>query len=337
MKFIDQVKIYVKAGHGGHGCVAFRREKYIPRGGPSGGDGGKGGHIIIVASKNMNTLLDLKNQQQYRAEKGKSGMGKDMHGRNGKNTVITVPPGTLIKDADTDEVLFDLTDDGQEYIPAHGGRGGLGNAHFKSSTRQAPRFAQPGEDGEERNLLLELKLLADVGLVGLPNAGKSTLISSMSSARPKIADYPFTTLIPNLGVVQYGGYQSFVIADIPGLIEGAHKGTGLGFQFLRHIERTSVLLHLVDISEMTDGDPVDNFIKIYNELELFSADVIKKPQAVAGTKMDIKGDGERLNRLAEYCKDNHYDFFPVCAVTGDGIKELAQYLGNKVQEHKNRS
>jgi GTP-binding protein len=285
----------------------------------------------------MNTLLDLRHQQQYRAEKGQPGMGKDMHGRNGKNMVITVPPGTLIKDADTDEVLFDLTDHGQEYIPAKGGRGGLGNAHFKSATRQAPRFAQPGEEGVERTLFLELKLLADVGLVGLPNAGKSTLISAMSSARPKIADYPFTTLIPNLGVVQYGGYQSFVIADIPGLIEGAHKGTGLGFQFLRHIERTSVLLHLVDISEMTDGDPVDNFIKIYNELELFSADLIKKPQAVAGTKMDIKGNGERLDRLAEYCKDKHYDFFPVCAVTGEGINELAQYLGAKVQEHKGKS
>jgi len=206
MKFIDQVKIYVKAGHGGNGCVAFRREKFVPRGGPSGGDGGSGGNIIVTASKNMNTLLDLRQQQQYRAEKGQPGMGKDMHGRNGKNMVITVPPGTLIKDADTDEVLFDLTDHRQEYTAAKGGRGGLGNAHFKSATRQAPRFAQPGEEGVERTLFLELKLLADVGLVGLPNAGKSTLISAMSSARPKIADYPFTTLIPNLGVVQYGGY-----------------------------------------------------------------------------------------------------------------------------------
>ncbi len=334
MKFIDQVKIYVSAGHGGSGCVAFRREKYVAKGGPSGGDGGRGGHIIIKATKNMSTLLDLRHQQQYRAEKGQYGMGKDMHGRNGKNMVITVPPGTLIKDVDTDEVLFDLTDDGQEFIAANGGRGGLGNAHFKTATRQVPRFAQPGEDGEERNLFLELKLLADVGLVGLPNAGKSTLISSISAARPKIADYPFTTLIPNLGVVQYGGYKSFVIADIPGLIEGAHKGTGLGFQFLRHIERTSVLLHLVDISEMTEDDPVDNFEKIHKELELFSAELIKKPQAVAATKLDIKGSGERLDRLAEYCKDNHYDFFPICAVTKDGIKELANYLGAKVQEHK---
>ena len=334
MKFIDQAKIYVNAGNGGSGCVSFRREKFIPRGGPNGGDGGRGGHVIFRATGNMSTLLDIRNQRQYRAEKGQHGMGKDMHGRNGKNIVITVPLGTLIKDAETGEVLFDFTEEGQEHIAARGGRGGMGNAHFKSSVRQAPRFAQPGEEGEEKNLFLELKLLADVGLVGLPNAGKSTLISAMSSARPKIADYPFTTLIPNLGVVKYGEYKSYVIADIPGLIEGAHKGTGLGFQFLRHIERTSILLHLVDISEMTDGDPVDNFKKINNELELFSPELINKPQAVAGTKLDIKGNGQRLDTLAQYCEDKHYDFFRVCAVTGEGTKELIQYLGEKVRERK---
>jgi GTP-binding protein len=336
MKFIDQVKIYVKAGHGGSGCVSFRREKYIAKGGPNGGDGGKGGHIIFKATRNINTLLDIKYQQHYRAEKGQHGMGKDMHGRNGKNLVLPVPLGTLIKDFDTGEALYDLTVEGQECIAAKGGQGGLGNAHFKSATRQTPRFSQPGEEGEEKNLLLELKLLADVGLVGLPNAGKSTLISSLSSARPKIADYPFTTLIPNLGVVAHGEYKSFVIADIPGLIEGAHAGTGLGFQFLRHVERTTILLHLVDISEMAEGDPADNFKKINRELELFSPELMKKPIAVAGTKLDIKGNGQKLDTLAKYCKDNQYDFFPLCSVTGEGTKELKTYLGQKVEELKNR-
>jgi GTP-binding protein len=336
MQFIDQVKIYVKAGDGGRGCVSFRREKYVPRGGPNGGDGGRGGHIIFRAAVNINTLLDIKYQQQYRAERGQHGMGKDMHGRNGKDLVIPVPPGTLIKDAESSKILDDLTVEGQQFTAVKGGRGGLGNAHFKSPTRQAPKFAQPGEPGEERTLFLELKLLADVGLLGLPNAGKSTLISALSSARPKIADYPFTTLTPMLGVVKYSGFKSFVIADIPGLIEGAHKGTGLGFQFLRHVERTSVLLHLVDISEMSEGDPISNFEKINRELELYSPELIRKPLAVAGTKLDIKGEGKRLDSLEIYCKDKHYDFFPICAVTGEGLKELILYLGKKVEEHKKR-
>jgi GTP-binding protein len=334
MQFIDQVKVYVAAGNGGKGCVSFRREKFIPRGGPNGGDGGRGGHIIFRSTGNINTLLDIRYQKQYRAEKGQHGMGSDMHGRNGKDLVIPVPLGTLVKDEETGEVLYDLTEEGQEYIAAKGGRGGLGNTHFKSATRQAPKFAQPGEPGGERMLVIELKLLADVGLIGLPNAGKSTLISSLSSARPKVADYPFTTLIPNLGVVKYREYQSFVIADIPGLIEGAHKGTGLGFQFLRHVERTSVLLHLVDISEMAEGDPVDNLEKINRELELYSPELIRKPQAVAGTKLDIKGDGERLDRLDQYCKDKGYDFYRICAVTGEGSNELVRYLAEKVEEHK---
>lgn len=336
MKFVDQVKVYVKAGDGGRGCVSFRREKFVPRGGPNGGDGGRGGHVIFRATKNMNTLLDIRYQQQYRAQKGQHGMGSDMHGKNGEDLVIPVPVGTLVMNEETKEVLHDLIGDGEEYIAARGGRGGLGNTHFKSATRQAPKFAQPGEPGEEQQLLLELKLLADVGLVGLPNAGKSTLISAVSAARPKVADYPFTTLIPNLGVVKHGEYGSFVIADIPGLIEGAHKGTGLGFQFLRHVERTSILLHLVDISEMTEGEPVDNFKKIYNELKLYSSELAGKPFAVAATKLDIKGDGARLDSLQQYCKDKGYDFFSLCAVTGEGIKELVYYLGNKVEEQKNR-
>jgi GTP-binding protein len=334
VQFIDQVKIYVKAGDGGRGCVSFRREKYLPKGGPDGGDGGRGGHIIFKAKRDLNTLLDIMYQQQYRAEKGQHGMGKNMHGKNGKDRIIPVPVGTLIKDAETGEVLFDLTEDGQEYIAARGGRGGLGNSHFKSPTRQAPRFAQPGEPGEEKTLILELKLLADVGLIGLPNAGKSTLISAISAARPKIADYPFTTLVPNLGVVKYGTFKSFVVADIPGLIEGAHKGSGLGFQFLRHVERTSILLHLVDVSETIKDDPVKNLETVNRELTLYSPELIAKPQAVAGTKIDIKGNGARLDRLANYCKDKHYDFFPICAVTGEGVKELIQYLANKIEEYK---
>lgn len=334
MQFVDRVKVHLKAGDGGRGCVSFRREKYVPRGGPDGGDGGRGGHIILRAVRDINTLLDIRYQQQYRAEKGQHGMGKNMHGRNGKDLIIPVPVGTVIKDITTGEILEDLVKEGQEFIAAKGGRGGLGNAHFKTATRQAPRFAQPGEPGEEKDLILELKLLADVGLIGLPNAGKSTLISVVSSARPKIADYPFTTLTPVLGVVRHAEFKSFVIADIPGLIEGAHKGTGLGFQFLRHVERTSILLHLVDISEIAPGDPVDNLEKINRELELYSPELVKKPQAVAGTKLDIKGNGKRLDRLASYCKDKNYDFFPVSAVTGEGLQELMRYLGEKVEKHR---
>ena len=258
MQFVDYTKIYVKAGDGGRGCVAFRREKYVPRGGPSGGDGGRGGHIIFKASRELNTLLDLRYQREYRAKRGQHGMGKKMHGRDGEDRIIPVPVGTVIKDADTEEVLADLDSEGVETIIAKAGRGGQGNAHFATPTRQAPKFAQPGEEGEEKNLIIELKLLADVGLIGLPNAGKSTLISVISSARPKIADYPFTTLTPNLGVVKLKDFRSFVVADIPGLIEGAHKGAGLGFQFLRHVERTSLLLHLVDASDMPETDPVED-------------------------------------------------------------------------------
>jgi len=337
MQFIDYIKLYVKAGDGGKGCISFRREKYVPKGGPNGGDGGRGGHIILKSTRDITTLLDIKYHQQSLAERGQHGMGKDMHGKNGKDLIIPVPLGTLIKDAESDEILQDLLAEGQEFIAAKGGRGGMGNAHFKTATRQAPKFAQPGEQGEERNLILELKLLADVGLIGLPNAGKSTLISAVSAARPKIADYPFTTLVPVLGVVKYRGFKSFVIADIPGLIEGAHKGSGLGFQFLRHVERTSILLHLVDISEMAEGDPVKNFDKINKELELYSPLLKERPQAVAGTKLDIKGNGERLDRIALYCRDKGYDFFPVCAVTGEGIKNLVKYLGGRVEGIKKKN
>ena len=332
MQFVDYTKIYVKAGDGGRGCVAFRREKYVPRGGPSGGDGGRGGHIVFRASKELNTLLDLRYQREYKAKKGQHGMGKKMHGKNGEDRFIPVPVGTIIKNADTEEIIADLDIEGMEVVIAKGGRGGLGNAHFATPTRQAPRFAQPGEEGEEKNLIIELKLLADVGLIGLPNAGKSTLISVISSARPKIADYPFTTLTPNLGVVKLENYRSFVVADIPGLIEGAHKGAGLGFQFLRHVERTSMLLHLVDVSDIDESDPVENLEKINRELELYSQKLMEKPQAVVGTKIDIAGNKERLNKLAGYCKANSIDFFPISAVANKGIKKLLSYLAVKVKE-----
>ncbi|NCO83459.1 MAG: GTPase ObgE [Nitrospirae bacterium CG22_combo_CG10-13_8_21_14_all_44_11] len=334
MQFVDYAKIYVKAGDGGRGCVAFRREKYVPKGGPSGGDGGRGGHIIFKASRELNTLLDLRYQREYRAKRGQHGMGKKMHGKDGEDRIIPVPVGTVIKDADTEEVLADLDSEGVEIIIAKAGRGGQGNAHFATPTRQAPKFAQPGEEGEEKNLVIELKLLADVGLLGLPNAGKSTLISVISSARPKIADYPFTTLTPNLGVVKLKDFRSFVVADIPGLIEGAHRGAGLGFQFLRHVERTSLLLHLVDASDMPESDPVEDLKKVNKELELYSSKLLEKPQAVVGTKTDIAVDKKRLRKLAKYCKSKKIEFFPVSAATGKGIRELLRYLSAIVGKEK---
>lgn len=332
LQFVDYVKIDVKAGRGGKGCVSFRREKYVPRGGPDGGDGGRGGNIIFRATGELNTLLDLKYQRSYKAGNGRHGKGKNMHGKDGDDLVIPVPVGTTVRDASSGESLCDLDRAGKEAVVALGGRGGLGNAHFATPVRQAPRFAQPGEEGEEKILVLELKLLADVGLIGLPNAGKSTLIAAISAARPKIADYPFTTLVPNLGVVKLEGMRSFVVADIPGLIEGAHRGAGLGFQFLRHVERTRILLHLVDVSEFAGGDPVENLLAINKELVLYSGELVSKPTAVAGTKIDIKGGGQRLERLAGYCKANKIDFFPVSAVTHTGLKGLLLYLANKTRQ-----
>lgn len=329
-QFVDYVKIYVKAGHGGRGCVSFRREKYVPKGGPNGGDGGRGGHVIIKATRDLNTLLDLKYQREYKAKKGQHGMGKNMHGRDGEDMIINVPIGTIIKDADTLETVADFDKQDAQVTAAKGGRGGLGNSHFMTATRQAPKFAQPGEPGEEKNLLIELKLLADVGLIGLPNAGKSTLISVISSAKPKIADYPFTTLIPNLGVVKLKDYKSFVVADIPGLIEGAHKGSGLGFQFLRHVERTSIILHLVDVSDVPETDPVADLEKINNELKLYSPELLKKPQAVVGSKTDIAIEKNRLDELSKHCRKNKIDFFPISAATGKGIEKLISYLARKI-------
>jgi GTP-binding protein len=334
MQFVDYAEVQVTAGNGGRGCVSFRREKYVPRGGPDGGDGGRGGHVIFRATRELNTLLDFRYRREYKAEKGQHGMGQRMHGRDGRDLVIPVPAGTVIRDAETGAVAVDLVEEGQEFIAARGGRGGLGNQHFATPTRQVPRFAQPGEEGDAKRFILELKLLADVGLVGLPNAGKSTLISVISSARPKIADYPFTTLVPNLGVVKYGAYASFVVADIPGLIEGAHQGVGLGFQFLRHIERTRIFLHLVDVSDMADTDPVKQYETITRELEIYSDQILAKHHAVVATKTDAATDKKSLDRLREYCKTNHVDFFSISSVTGAGIKELIRYLAEVLGKKK---
>jgi GTPase len=332
MQFIDYVKIFVKSGDGGKGAVSFRREKYVPRGGPDGGDGGKGGDVIIEASGQLNTLLDFKYKREFIAKNGHNGMGQKMHGKNAGDLVILVPRGTVIKDAVSGEILADLVNDGECYIAVKGGRGGLGNSHFATPTKQAPTYAQPGEKGNENWLLLELKLLADVGLIGFPNAGKSTLISVISSAKPKIADYPFTTLVPNLGVVKLSESKTCVVADIPGLIEGAHRGAGLGITFLRHIERTRIFLHLVDVSGMSDDDPVSRYLKIRKELGAYSADLLQKQEAVVATKTDSITDPEQLDLLEKYCNDHNIPIIKISSVTGQGIKPLLHYLAGALEE-----
>jgi len=332
MKFIDEAKIYVKSGHGGKGCVSFRREKYIPRGGPDGGDGGKGGDVIIKTSRGYRTLLHLKFNQHHVAKRGNHGEGSNRTGRNSKDVEIVVPIGTVVKNVDTGTVLADLTEDGQTYVVARGGIGGRGNARFATSTRRAPRYAQDGMEGEEKWVNLELKLLADVGIIGFPNVGKSTFISSISAAKPKIADYPFTTLTPNLGVVKYGDFDSFVIADIPGLIKGAHLGMGLGTKFLRHIERTSLLLHMIDISRDSYSSAGKDFETINNELVRFSPSVAEKKQIVAINKMDLPVTRERLNREIRFFEKKGISVFPISAVTGEGkgglIWEIVKNIRN---------
>ena len=328
--FVDEVRIFVHSGRGGDGVCSFRREKYVPRGGPDGGDGGDGGNVMVVASGRLTTLLDLRYQQHYEAKPGNPGEGSNRHGRTAPDVIIHVPVGTIITDEATGETLADLTADGQSQVVARGGRGGRGNANFATSTNRIPTRTEPGTPGEERWLHLELKLLADVGLVGFPNAGKSTLIAAISAARPKIADYPFTTLTPNLGVVSWGEDSSFVVADIPGLIEGAHEGKGLGVQFLRHIERTSFLLHLVDISEWAAEDPVVSYEVMRKELAAYDPSLKSRPSAVVGTKLDIKGDEQRLDRLRTYCKRHRLRFFPISAVTREGLGALISFVGKQV-------
>jgi GTP-binding protein len=322
VKFIDEARIYVKGGDGGRGCVSFRREKYVPRGGPNGGDGGKGGDVIVIAAAGHKTLLDLKYRQHHVARHGGHGEGSDCTGRNSEDVVIPVPIGTIVTDDATGEILADLVEDGQRLIVAKGGRGGKGNAFFATSTNRAPRHAQPGETGEERWIRMELKLLADVGVIGFPNAGKSTLISRVSAAKPKIADYPFTTLTPNLGVVKYRDFGSFVIADIPGLIEGAHRGVGLGTRFLRHVERTSVLIHLLDISGEEPASGWNNFVTINRELELYDPALAEKPQVVAIGKTDLTETRERMKKEIDFFRGKGIEVIGISAVTGEGISSL---------------
>ncbi len=333
--FIDEVRIRVKAGDGGNGCLAFRREKYVPRGGPSGGDGGRGGDVVFVASEHHNTLLHFRFNPEHTAQRGRHGEGSNKTGRDGASIEVPVPVGTMVYDDETGELLHDFTRAGEHFVIAHGGRGGRGNQHFATPTHQAPTEHEPGHPGEEKRLRLELKLLADVGLVGFPNAGKSTLISRISAARPKIADYPFTTLEPNLGVVSVGD-ETFVVADIPGLIEGAHLGHGLGVQFLKHIERTRLLVHLVDVSETSGRDPVDDFRIVMEELESFSPQLVRKPMFLVASKVDVAQNRARVAGLRRLAKVKHLPFFEVSSVTGEGLEELkykmAQFLQMRVEE-----
>jgi GTP-binding protein len=337
MKFIDEVKIHAKAGDGGRGCLSFRREKFVPLGGPDGGDGGHGGDVMFEVDAALSTLLDLRYKQHLKAQNGAPGMGKNMHGKSGEDLVIKVPPGTLVYDEETGELLADLTKAGQRLPLLKGGQGGRGNARFLTSTNRAPRHTQPGIPGEERALRLQLKLLADVGLVGLPNAGKSTLIASVSAARPKIADYPFTTLVPNLGVVRHGEFRSFVMADIPGLIEGASDGQGLGTRFLRHIERTDLFLHLVDLSGLQEGDPVDNFDKINRELALYNPALSERPMLVVFTKQDITEVREQTHKIRSVFVDRGFRTFAISAVTREGLPELVTAVSRELDRMRQAS
>ncbi|MDI6765792.1 MAG: GTPase ObgE [Bacteroidota bacterium] len=327
MMFIDQATIYVKAGYGGNGIVSFRREKYIPKGGPDGGNGGNGGSIIIRADRQLTTLMDFRYKHKYFAESGVHGMGANKTGKTGKDTILRVPAGTILKDANTDELIADLIDDGDEIIIVKGGRGGKGNAEFATSTDQAPRRATKGTEGEEKTIQLELKLLADVGLVGFPNAGKSTLISRISAAKPKIADYPFTTLIPNLGIVRYSEEKSFVVADMPGLIEGAHKGKGLGIEFLRHIERTRVLVFMI---ECASEDPKAQYKTLVNELKSFNETMLKKPQIIAITKMDLADDTLRKS-IKKIKFSKNIPLLHISAVSGENLKDLVDEMWKKLK------
>lgn len=329
--FYDQAKIYVKGGDGGNGIVAFRREKYVPEGGPSGGDGGSGGNIVFEADEGLRTLVDFRYQRHYKADRGEHGQSKNMHGANAPDLVVRVPVGTVVKDAETGGFLADLTVHGQRELMAKGGRGGRGNARFANAANKAPGFSEKGEPGEERWVALELKVLADVGLIGFPSVGKSTLISVVSAAKPKIAEYHFTTLTPNLGVVRVDDGRSFVMADIPGLIEGAHAGAGLGHDFLRHVERTRVLVHVLDISGSEGRDPLEDFKVINNELALYNPVLAGRPQVIAANKIDLPGAEENLERLrASLGRD--YEIFPMSAAIGEGVQPLVYRLAGMLDE-----
>jgi GTP-binding protein len=334
LMFIDRVKIKIMAGNGGDGVTAFRREKFVPRGGPSGGDGGIGGSVWMESDEGLNTLLHLRYNPEHKAERGRHGEGSNRHGRDGEDITVKVPVGTQVFDAESEDLLFDFTEPGQRFLAAKGGKGGWGNQHFATPTRRAPKFHYTGRPGEEKELQLELKLIADVGLVGFPNAGKSTLISVISAAKPKIADYPFTTLEPNLGVVDLGEYKTFVVADIPGLIEGASEGAGLGDRFLRHVERTKLILHLVDVSSISGRDAVEDYEIINRELANYNVDLAERPQIVVATKLDALDEPGRLESLRERAKKDEKEFLEISAVTNLGTKELVAAVAKRLAEIK---
>jgi GTP-binding protein len=329
MKFIDEAEVHVRAGDGGRGCVAFLREKYKPHGGPSGGDGGDGGEVVFVVDPGLTTLLDFKFQPFIRAGRGEHGRGKEQYGKRGDDREVRVPCGTIVRDAETGEVIADLQEPHGRYVVARGGRGGWGNAHFATPTNQAPRYAQPGTSGEERRLCLELHLMADVGLVGYPNTGKSTLISRVSAARPRVADYPFTTLVPHLGVVRFDDEGSFVLADVPGLIEGAHRGVGLGHRFLRHLSRTTLLVHLIDVSGLTGREPLADYDAINHELREFDPSLAAKPQIVVANKLDLNEARERYAAVLASFSQRAVELRGISAATGEGVAALMREVGRR--------
>ncbi|WP_286229265.1 GTPase ObgE [Neobacillus mesonae] len=329
--FVDQVKIYVKGGDGGNGMVAYRREKYVPKGGPAGGDGGKGADVVFKVDEGLRTLMDFRYQRHFKASRGEHGMSKNQHGRNAKDMVVKVPPGTVVMDAETKVVIADLVEHGQQAVIAKGGRGGRGNSRFATPANPAPEIAENGEPGQERDVILELKLLADVGLVGFPSVGKSTLLSVVSSAKPKIAEYHFTTIVPNLGMVETEDNRSFVVADLPGLIEGAHAGVGLGHQFLRHIERTRVIVHVIDMAATEGRDPFEDFLTINRELKEYNLRLTERPQIIVANKMDMPDAEENLQRFKEQLEEE-YPIYPISAITRKGLRELLFAVADKLEE-----
>lgn len=329
--FVDQTKIYVKGGDGGNGMVAFRREKYVPNGGPAGGDGGKGANVIFEVEEGLRTLMDFRYQRHFKADRGEHGMSKNMHGAKAQDMVVKVPPGTVVMDAKTSEVIADLVENGQRAIIAKGGRGGRGNSRFATPTNPAPELSENGEPGQDRDIILELKLLADVGLVGFPSVGKSTLLSVVSAAKPKIAEYHFTTIVPNLGMVETEDNRSYVMADLPGLIEGAHSGVGLGHQFLRHIERTRVIVHVIDMAAMEGRDPYEDFLTINKELKEYNLRLTERPQVIVANKMDMPEAEGNLQRFKEQLQDA-YPIFPISALTRKGLRELLFAVADKIEE-----
>lgn len=329
--FVDQVKIYVKGGDGGNGMVAFRREKYVPKGGPAGGDGGKGANVVFMVEEGLRTLMDFRYQRHFKASRGEHGMSKNMHGKNAKDLIVKVPPGTVVTDTDTGEVIADLTQHEQIAVIAKGGRGGRGNSRFATPANPAPELSEKGEPGQERNITMELKLLADVGLVGFPSVGKSTLLSVVSSARPKIADYHFTTIVPNLGMVETEDGRSFVLADLPGLIEGAHSGVGLGHQFLRHIERTRVIVHVIDMAATEGRDPYEDYKTINKELAEYNLRLTERPQIIVANKMDMPDAEENLNSFKEKLEED-FPIFPISALTRKGLRDLLYAIADKLEQ-----